>query len=86
MGIQKKQDDDDGRVIVNMDVDGMRGHGSGIRWDKFLSNQNGQVQQMTRSEARQYSWYSFLAALLIVSVFSATWILFTLFCIHIWFR
>jgi len=49
MGIQKKQDDDDGRVIVNMDVDGMRGHGSGIRWDKFLSNQNGQVQQMTRS-------------------------------------
>lgn len=86
MGIQKKQDDDDGRVIVNMDVDGMRGHGRGIRWDKFLSNQNSQVQQMTRSEARQYSWYSFLAALLIVSVFSATWILFTLFCIHIWFR
>jgi hypothetical protein len=80
-------DYDDGRTIVDMDVDGMRWHDRSIRLEKFTSpTQPNSTGQMTRSEARQYTWYSLLSASLIVGVFSATWILFTLFCLHIWFK
>jgi hypothetical protein len=41
---------------------------------------------MTRSEARRFTWYAVLAGRLIVAVFSATWVLFALFCTQIWFR
>jgi hypothetical protein len=81
-----QNDDDDGRVICSMDVDGML-------W------QNGRARQVSPrmapvtpgarisdAESRKYSWYSLLAGLVIVAVFSVTWILFTLFCTLIWFR
>lgn len=82
----KQYDDDDGRVIANMNVEGMRWHDKQIRREKAKSSKHGQAGQMTRSEARQYTWYSMLAALAIVGTFSATWILFVLFCTEIWFR
>ena len=82
----KQYDDDDGRVICSMDVDGMRWHDKRIRREKTAERKNVQGVQMTRSESRLYSWYSVLAALLIVSVFSVTWVLFVLFCTKIWFR
>ena len=78
--------DDDGRVIVNMDVEGMRWHDRKVRRDQLPSNNHSQGPQMTPSQTRQYTWYSLVAASLIVLVFSATWVLFTLFCIYVWFR
>lgn len=83
---KKKQYEDDGRVIANMDVEGMRRREKPSIPDRLPSNQPVQGEQMTRSQARQYTWYSMLAALLISAVFSVTWILFVLFCIYVWFR
>ena len=82
----KQFDDDDGRVICNMEVEGMRWHDKSIRREKFATRKDAQGGQMTRSESRIYTWYALLAALLIVSVFSVTWVLFILFCTKIWFR
>jgi len=83
---KKQYEDDDGRVIVSMDVDGVRGREKRSVLDRFASNQPVQGEHMTQSQARQYTWYSLLAAGLIVLVYSATWVLFTLFCIYVWFR
>ena len=84
----RKYDDDDGRVIVNMDVEGMPWHDKSIRQKKSKPVQHEYVQgvQMTNSEYRRYNWYALLAGFTIASVFSVTWILFVLFCIYIWFR
>ncbi len=83
---QKQYDDDDGRVICNMDVDGMRWHDRRMSISKLMPQTDSKAEQMTRSEATRYTWYSVLAGLTMVLVFSATWVLFILFCIHVWFR
>jgi hypothetical protein len=83
---QKKYEDDDGRVICDMDVDGLPWHDKRIRRENRAARNQVQAGQMTRSEARRYTWYAILAGLLVVSVFSITWILFVLFCTQIWFR
>jgi hypothetical protein len=79
-------DDDDGRVICNMDVEGMRWHDKDVRRRENEARKVARGEQMTRSEARRFTWYAVLAGLLIVAVFSATWVLFALFCTQIWFR
>ena len=87
MKLRKKHyADDDERVIANMNVEGMQWYNKSIRQKIFNRYYNTYLPELTRSEARQYTWYSFLAALIIVSVFSTTWVLFTLFCIYVWFR
>ena len=83
--LKMKYDDDDGRVICNMDVDGMRWHGKKIRRQAPVLK-TPQPGQMTASESRRYTWYSVLAGLLIASVFSLTWVLFILFCTKVCFR
>jgi hypothetical protein len=40
---------------------------------------------MTRSEARRYTFYAVLAGLTVALVFSAIWILLTLFMTRVWF-
>ena len=82
----KQFDDDDGRVICSMDVDGMRWHEKRLRREVNAGRKVAQGEPMTRSEARQYTWYAVLAGLLIATVFSVTWVLFVLFCTKIWFR
>ena len=86
MNKPKQYDDDNDRVICNMDVDGMRWHDKGIRREKYATRKVAQGERMTRSEAWRYSWYAVLAGLLIASVFSVTWVLFILFCTKVWFR
>jgi hypothetical protein len=83
---QKKYEDDDGRVICDMDIDGLPWHDKRVRRENRAARNQVQAGQMTRSEARRYTWYAILAGLLVVSVFSITWILFVLFCTEIWFR
>jgi hypothetical protein len=82
----KKYDDDDGRVICKMDVDGMRWQDKVTHSKKTALCQVAAFEQMTKSEARQYTWYAIKAALLVASVFSVVWVLFILFCTQVWFR
>jgi hypothetical protein len=85
----RQYDDDDGRVICDMDVDGMRWHDRRLRRELRDQRRTRSVppgETMTRSEARLYTWYAVLAALTIVAVFSVTWVLFTLFLTKVWFR
>jgi len=85
MGQNPKQyDDDDGRVVCSMDVEGMRWHDKRVRREQKAMRTA--AVQMTRSEMRRYNWYSILAGLSIVGVFSVVWVLFVLFCTQIWFK
>ncbi len=81
----KDYDDDDGRVIVNMDVEGMPWHDKRVRREKREAKAS-RGPQMTRSEARRFTWYAVLAGLTIVLVFSVVWVLLTLFATQVWFR
>jgi hypothetical protein len=82
----RQYDDDDGRVICSMDVPGMRWHDKSVRRKERAERKTAHPDQMTRSEAMRYTWYSVLSGLLIVLVFSATWVLFILLCTRVWFR
>jgi hypothetical protein len=82
----KKYDDDDGRVICNMDVEGMRWHDKRVRREQKAARAAQQGNQMTRAETLRYAWYSVLAGLLIVGAFSAVWVLFILFCTQVWLK
>jgi len=84
----EKYDDDDGRVICNMDVEGMKWHDRRIRKEKRAERTAERYggDQMTRAEARRFTWYAVLAGLTIALVFSAVWILLTLFATQIWLR
>ena len=87
IGKQKKQyEDDDGRVICSMDVEGTRWHDKTVRRKKRAVRLLPSGEQMTRSEVWSYAGSAVLAGLLIALVFSVTWVLFTLFCTQIWFR
>ena len=82
----KQYDDDDGRVICSMDVEGMRWHDKVARRKKNATPQVAQGEQLTKAEARRYAWYAVQAGFLVASVFSAVWVLFILFCTKVWFR
>jgi hypothetical protein len=84
--INKKIEDDDGRVICNMDVEGMRWYDNDIRRKDSETSKMSASNQLTRSEAWRFTWSALLAGLSIVAVFSVGWVLFILFCTQIWFR
>lgn len=87
----RKYDDDDGRVIANMNVEGMPWYDRQVRREKRAERRaqrnesRPQGAQMTRSEARRYTFYAVLAGLTIALVFSVVWILLTLFMTRVWF-
>ena len=81
----KQYPDDDGRVICNMDVEGMKWHDRRVRQER-RAERKAQGTQMTRSEARRYTRYAVLAGLTIALVFAVTWILLTLFMTQVWLR
>lgn len=78
----RRYDDDDGRVIVDMNVEGMRRNGAPAR-PEGLKRQGSEGQA---EEGRGFNRYVFRALLLIVAVFSIGWILFTLFATKVWLR
>ena len=83
---QKQYEDDDGRVICNMDVAGMRWHDRAVGRQKKAERKLARGEQMTRSETLRFTWYSVLSGMVIALVFSAVWVLIILFCTQIWFR
>jgi hypothetical protein len=90
----KEYDDDDGRVICDMDpvsnID-LTGKVWPNRADRHEAKEEIKTQistgpQLTRSEARRFTLNAMLAGLVVALVFSAVWVLFTLFATQVWLR
>jgi hypothetical protein len=88
-----RSNDDDGRTIANMDVDGMPWHDRGVRFAErqALDQQRLQTRRLygeriTDSEARKYTFYALLAALAVVAIFAVVWAILILFMTQVWFR
>lgn len=81
-------EEDDGRTVCNMDVEGMPWHDKRVRREVKAASRKTAApgEQMTRSEARIFTWYAVLAGMLVAFVFSVVWVLFILFCTQVWFR
>ena len=79
---RQNQAEDDGRTIVNMNVEGMPWY---MPSDK-KEEDAGPHEPMTREQLRAYKWAAVKAGLLIVLVFGAVFALFIAFCDFIWFK
>ena len=75
---------DDGRTIVDMNVDGMPWYVPKRKADAEAEGEN--PYQMTKDELRAYKWAAVRAGLLIVLVFGAVFGLFIAFCDFVWFK
>ena len=80
---KKSYDDDDGRVISNMNVDGMPWY---LRDPKKAASSNSNMEDLTKEETRAIIWGTVKAGLLIAGVFLLAALIFILFCIHVWFK
>ena len=72
---------DDGRTIVNMNVEGMPWYRRGQNG----SEESGSASSMTDEEVRMYRFAAVKAGLLIALVFGAVFFLFIAFCDFVWF-
>ncbi len=78
-------EEDDGRTIVNMNVEGMPWYVRGDE-ERMKGADASSHDQMTPEEARLYKWAALKAALLVALVFGIVFFLFIAFCDFIWFR
>ncbi len=99
---KKKYDDDDGRVIADMNVEGMPWNNGYDRWfggiykKKYRRDIENQTQQdtpedieqlnITKRETRVLMLNALAAVLLIGLVFALAAFLFILFCTKVWFK
>lgn len=84
MARKKSYDDDDGRVIAPMNVEGMPWH---QEKPSFSSEEEGpKPPPPTRRETIQLLVNAMLAALLIGGIFIGVLFLFILFCVKVWLR
>ena len=90
MAKQKKTyDDDDGRVVASMNMDGMPWHiRDGIKRREQQAKDPNRLDfsDLTEEETREIVKGTMKAALLIAGVFIAGLTLFLLFCVFVWFR
>ena len=88
----KEYADDDGRVICDMNVEGMPWFDRNVskisdyRQSKAKTPKYQGSPAITRSETIRYTWYAVLAGLTVVAIFGLVWILFTLFAVNVWFK
>ena len=82
---RKNHEDDDGRVIASMNVDGMPWYQRGERFDKFRREQASDFSDLTKEEEREIIKGALKASLLIAGVFILAMLIFILFCLYIWF-
>ena len=78
-------EDDDGRTIANMNVDGMPWYDSRLEQGQE-ETPGGEHYQMTREEQRMYTWAAIKSGLLVALVFAVVFGLFIAFCDFVWFR
>ena len=82
---RKLHEDDDGRVIASMNVDGMPWYQRGKRFDKGRREQASDFSDLTKQEEREIIKGAMKASLLIAGVFILAMLIFILFCLYIWF-
>ena len=73
---------DDGRTIVNMNVEGMPWYVK----ERETPPAGGENSEMTKEEARRYTWAAVRAGLLVALVFGVVFALFIAFCDFVWFK
>ena len=78
---RRRYDDDDGRVIADMNVEGMPWHRP-----EAPDGEGGEPVQLSPAEARAAMWGALKAALLVAGVFILGAFLFILFCEHVWLK
>ena len=83
-------EDDDGRVIAPMDIDGMPWHDSraperGEAPEEPAEGRREEPVRLTKEESRAYAAGAVKAALLVALVFAGAFLLFILFCTPDWF-
>jgi hypothetical protein len=78
-------EDDDGRTIANMNVDGMPWYDSRLNQEQN-EVPGGEHYQMTKEEQRMYTWAAIKSGLLVALVFAVVFGLFLAFCDFVWFR
>ena len=81
---RKTYDDDDGRVVANMNIDGMPWY---IREHRSRNQRpsEGSDLYLSKEEERALVWGSIKAGLLIAGIFILGAFLFILFCLYVWF-
>jgi hypothetical protein len=84
-GKRKLHDDDDGRVIASMNVDGMPWYQRSERFDKHRREQASDFSDLTKEETREIVKGALKASLMIAGVFILAMFLFILFCLYVWF-
>ena len=83
---RKLHDDDDGRVIANMNVDGMPWYQRSERQTSPIpKGRSDCFSDLTKEETREIIRGALKASLLIAGVFILAMFLFILFCLYIWF-
>ncbi len=82
---KKQYDDDDGRVIANMNVDGMpwyvedaQKHRQRVRENDFSDLTKGETWEIIKGTVK--------AGLLVGSVYFVVFLAFILFCVFVWFK
>jgi hypothetical protein len=80
---RKLHEDDDGRVVASMNVDGMPWYAERMQNDQTLDND---LSDLSKGETWEIIKGTTKAALLVLSAFLVAFLLFILFCVFIWFR
>lgn len=78
-------DDDDGRTIADMNIDGMPWYVKGDE-KRAGKGSDSNPPQMTDEELRLYKFAALRSALLVALVFGVVFFLFIAFCDFIWFN
>lgn len=82
---RKRYDDDDGRVIASMNVDGMPWYQRSQRFERNKREQASDFSDLTKEETREIVKGAMKASLLIAGIFILAMLLFILFCLYVWF-
>lgn len=64
----RQYDDDDGRTIINMDVDGMPWHDKRIRREKREKEKAAAEEVLTKRQTARWIWRSLLAGFFVIFV------------------
>jgi len=83
---RREDPEDDGRTIVNMNVEGMPWYDRAAAERQERDDNGGSHYQMTKEEQRMYTWAAIRAGLLVVLIFASVFGAFIAFCDFIWFR
>ena len=89
MAKKKVYDDDDGRVIANMNVEGMPWSMSDVHSRRKKSDeklQSSDFSDFSAEDTREIVKGAVKAGLVIAGVFLVAAALVILFCVHVWFR